>query len=55
LLEAADEVLRDKGRGLLRDENVAAVGEPDATGKRPPIYVKEEAPWSAMRNAALPE
>jgi len=32
---------------------ITAVGEPDATtGKRPPIYVKEEAPWSAMRNAA---
>jgi len=23
-----------------------------ATGKRPPIYVKEDAPWSAVRNAA---
>ena len=32
---------------------ITAVGEPDATtGKRPPIYVKEDAPWSAMRNAA---
>jgi hypothetical protein len=31
---------------------IAAVGEPDATGKRPPIYVKEDAPWSAVRNAA---
>jgi hypothetical protein len=32
---------------------ITAVGEPDpATGKRPPIYVKEEAPWSAVRNAA---
>ena len=34
---------------------VTAVGEPDpASGKRPPIYVKEDAPWSAMRNAAQP-
>jgi hypothetical protein len=32
---------------------ITAVGEPDpATGKRPPIYVKEQAPWSAVRNAA---
>jgi hypothetical protein len=32
---------------------ITAVGEPDATtGKRPPIYVKEDAPWSAVRNAA---
>ena len=32
---------------------ITAVGAPDpATGKRPPIYVKEEAPWSAVRNAA---
>ncbi len=32
---------------------ITAVGEPDAaTGKRPPIYVKEKAPWSAVRNAA---
>jgi hypothetical protein len=32
---------------------ITAVGAPDAaTGKRPPIYVKEEAPWSAARNAA---
>ena len=32
---------------------VTAVGEPDAaSGKRPPMYVKEEAPWSAVRNAA---
>jgi hypothetical protein len=31
----------------------AAGGAPDpVTGKRPPIYVKEEAPWSAVRNAA---
>jgi hypothetical protein len=32
---------------------IAAVGAPDAlTGKRPPVYVKEDAPWSAVRNAA---
>jgi Calcineurin-like phosphoesterase/Purple acid Phosphatase, N-terminal domain len=32
---------------------ITAVGEPDpATGKRPPVYVKEDAPWSAVRNAA---
>jgi hypothetical protein len=32
---------------------ITAVGLPDATtGKRPPIYVKEDAPWSAVRNAA---
>ena len=32
---------------------ITAVGEPDpATGKRPPVYVKEHAPWSAVRNAA---
>jgi hypothetical protein len=32
---------------------ITAVGERDAaTGKRPPIYVHEEAPWSAARNAA---
>jgi hypothetical protein len=33
---------------------ITAVGEqPDpVTGKRPPIYVKEDAPWSAVRNAA---
>ena len=31
---------------------ITAVGAPDpATGKRPPIYVKEHAPWSAVRNA----
>ena len=30
-----------------------AVGALDAkTGKRPPIYVREDAPWSAVRNAA---
>jgi hypothetical protein len=32
---------------------ITAVGAPDAlTGKRPPMYVKEDAPWSAVRNAA---
>jgi hypothetical protein len=32
---------------------ITAVGAPDpATGKRSPIYVREEAPWSAVRNAA---
>ncbi len=32
---------------------ITAVGAPDPlTGKRPPIYVKELAPWSAVRNAA---
>jgi 3',5'-cyclic AMP phosphodiesterase CpdA len=32
---------------------ITAVGEPDpATGKRPPVYVKEDAAWSAVRNAA---
>jgi hypothetical protein len=32
---------------------ITAVGERNAaTGKRPPIYVKEEAAWSAVRNAA---
>ncbi len=32
---------------------ITAVGEPDPTnGKRPPVYVKESAAWSAVRNAA---
>jgi len=32
---------------------ITAVGVPDqTTGKRPPVYVKEQAPWSAVRNAA---
>jgi 3',5'-cyclic AMP phosphodiesterase CpdA len=32
---------------------ITAVGEPNATtGKRPPVYVRELAPWSAVRNAA---
>ncbi len=32
---------------------ITAVGEPDAaSGKRHPVYVKEDAPWSAVRNAA---
>jgi hypothetical protein len=32
---------------------ITAIGEPDPkTGKRPPVYVHEQAPWSAVRNAA---
>ncbi len=32
---------------------ITAVGAPDpSTGKRPPIYLTENAPWSAVRNAA---
>jgi hypothetical protein len=32
---------------------ITAVGAPDTgTGKRPPVYVQEQAPWSAVRNAA---
>jgi hypothetical protein len=32
---------------------IVAVGEPDPkTGRRPPIYVKEQTPWSGVRNAA---
>jgi len=32
---------------------ITAVGAADpATGKRPPVYVQEDAPWSAVRNAA---
>jgi hypothetical protein len=32
---------------------ITAVGSPDpTTGKRPPVYVTEQAPWSAVRNAA---
>jgi len=32
---------------------ITSVGAPDpVTGKRPPIYVTENAPWSAVRNAA---
>jgi hypothetical protein len=32
---------------------IVSVGPPDpATGKRPPVYVKEDAPWLAVRNAA---
>jgi hypothetical protein len=32
---------------------IVSVGAPNpATGKRPPVYVKEPAPWSAVRNAA---
>jgi hypothetical protein len=31
---------------------ITAVGQPDPkTGKRPPVYVHEHAPWSAVRNA----
>jgi len=30
-----------------------AIAEPDPkTGKRPPVYVKEQAPWSAVRSTA---
>jgi hypothetical protein len=32
---------------------ITAVGAPSpSTGKRPPVYVREDAPWSAVRNAA---
>ena len=32
---------------------ITAVGEPDPkSGKRPPVYVHEHAPWSAVRNTA---
>ena len=32
---------------------IVSVGSPDpVTGKRPPVYVKEDAAWSAVRNAA---
>jgi 3',5'-cyclic AMP phosphodiesterase CpdA len=32
---------------------ITAVGAPDpTTGRRPPVYVREAAPWSAVRNAA---
>ena len=31
---------------------ITRVGEPGANGKRPPVYVTEDAPWSAVRNAA---
>ena len=32
---------------------MTAVGPPDPrTGRRPPVYVREAAPWSATRNAA---
>ncbi len=32
---------------------ITSVGPPDAaTGRRPPVYVTEQAPWSAVRNAA---
>ena len=32
---------------------IVAAGPPDPrTGRRPPVYVQEAAPWSASRNAA---
>ena len=31
---------------------ITAVGPPGSTGRRPPIYVNEPAPWSAVRNEA---
>ncbi|HXS05674.1 MAG TPA: metallophosphoesterase family protein [Rhizomicrobium sp.] len=31
---------------------ITRVGEPGANGKRAPVYVTEDAPWSAVRNAA---
>jgi hypothetical protein len=32
---------------------IVSVGPPDSvTGKRPPVYVREDAPWSAVPNAA---
>jgi hypothetical protein len=32
---------------------IVSVGAPDpVTGKRPPVYVREQAPWSAVRNPA---
>jgi hypothetical protein len=32
---------------------ITGVGDtPAATGRRPPVYVREDAPWSAVRNAA---
>jgi len=30
---------------------ITAAGPDPATGRRPPVYVKEHAPWSAVRNA----
>jgi hypothetical protein len=34
---------------------ITSVGAPDpTTGKRPPVYAREDAPWSAARNAAHP-
>jgi 3',5'-cyclic AMP phosphodiesterase CpdA len=34
---------------------ITAVGPPDPkSGRRPPVYVSEPAPWSAVRNAAHP-
>ena len=32
---------------------ITSVGAPDpTTGKRPPVYTHEDAPWSAVRDAA---
>src|SRR3984957_19913731 len=31
---------------------ITAVGPPGPTGRRPPVYVNEPAPWSAVRNTA---
>ena len=34
---------------------ITSVGAPDpVTGKRPPVYTEEQAPWSAMRDKAQP-
>lgn len=33
---------------------ITGVGAADATGRRQPIYVKEDAPWSAVRNTKHP-
>ncbi|RJO75358.1 metallophosphoesterase family protein [Nocardia panacis] len=33
---------------------ITAVGAPDATGKRTPVYVLEDAPWSAFKDAEHP-
>ncbi|QGF24710.1 purple acid phosphatase family protein [Raineyella fluvialis] len=30
---------------------ITSVGAPGANGKRPPVYVQEDAPWSAVRDA----
>jgi hypothetical protein len=31
---------------------IIAVGEPDPEGRRQSVYIREQAPWSAVRNAA---